>query len=256
MVIMLFVLSLVLAWFLVSYLDIAEKLLELKTYTTFKSSLFFLVLSALPSFYFWHIRNKDKLQALQQSRESNEQHNFSSAMQLFVQKDNMPANAIGLQLLMKIKHQELFTAEIDIATCGKDLRGANLGEAQLRGANFAGANFAGANLQRADLQGANLQKADLRGANLQKADLRGANLQKADLQIANLGGANLQIANLAVADLGWAQLQGANLQKADLQRVRNWKEARWHDANVTDIECSDEETRAGIERLAKEEPRD
>ncbi len=210
MVIMLSVLSLGFAIMFYIYFFDSE------TYTSFKDKLFFLILSVFPSFYFWHIRNKDKLQALQQSRESNEQHNFSSAMQLFVQKDNMPANAIGLQLLVKIKNQGLFKQEIDIATCGK-----NLGEAQLRGANLAGANLRGANLR-----GANLQKADLQGANLQEADLFGANVQE------------------------------ANLRGADLQRVRNWKVARWYAAKVTDIACLDEETKKGIKALAEEKPRD
>ena len=74
-------------------------------------------------------------------------------------------------------------------------------------------------------------------------------MQKADFSM----GANLQGADLREADLQKAVLVEANLQGADLRGVRNWEKASWYGANLTDIQCSDEETRAGIERLAKEE---
>ena len=279
MVLILSVVSLGLAWLFAWCFD----------EVTVKYSLFLPIFSLLPSFYFWLIRNKDKLQGLQQSRESNEQHNFSSAMQLFTEKENIEANAIGLQLLVKIKNQGLFKQEIDIATHGKNLQGANLQGAHLqgadlRGATLLGADLQGAHLQEAHLQGAHLQGADLEGADLEGANLQGANLYSRDflganlqganfysrdllganLEGANLEGANLQGANLRDADLRGANLRGVNLQKADfsmgaklqgadLRGVRNWEKAIWYGANLTDIQCSDEETRAGIERLAKEE---
>ena len=224
-----------------------------------KSKLFLPIVSVLPSFYFWLIRNKDKLEGLEQSRESNEQHNFSSAMQLFTEKENMEANAIGLQLLVRIKNQGSFEQEIDIATHGKNLQGANLLEADLEGANLQGADLLGANLRWANLQKAFLVGVNLEGANLLKADLEEADLRWANLQGANLKGAKLQKADLEGAvlkgtNLIEAKLQGACLLGADLRGVRNWEKASWYGANLTDIQCSDEETRAGIERLAKEKP--
>jgi len=62
------------------------------------------------------------------------------------------------------------------------------------------------NLRGADLRDANLSDANLRYANLSDADLRGADLRYADLRDADLSGADLRYANLSDADL-----RGANL---------------------------------------------
>ncbi|MBY5971142.1 pentapeptide repeat-containing protein [Ferrimonas balearica] len=94
---------------------------------------------------------------------------------------------------------------------GKDLRNANLRDAELQGANLGGAELQGANLRGAELQGA-----DLGGAELQGADLGGAELQGADLGGAKLQGAGLVRAELQGADLGGAKLQGADLMGAKL----------------------------------------
>jgi uncharacterized protein YjbI with pentapeptide repeats len=112
----------------------------------------------------------------------------------------------------------------NIRAVGRDLRGANLSEANLSGAildetNLAGANLWGANLSRADLEVAILSGANLVGANLSRANLLRAHLLGANLWRANLSRANLIMANLAGADLKDANLAGANLWRANLSRA-------------------------------------
>ena len=93
------------------------------------------------------------------------------------------ARGNGLKQLMYLKNkQEIYKDQIDIATKGADLRGANLQNAILRGADLQGADLRGVNLQEAKLRGANLQGVKLEGAYLQGADLQGVDLQVADLQ--------------------------------------------------------------------------
>lgn len=113
----------------------------------------FITISALPvSFYLWALRNHDKLQQLKKSQESNNFNNFSNAIKLFTEKDNLDANAVGLKLLMKLKHQGLFVKEIDLVTPYKNLK-----NAILRMANLSKVNLEGARLGRADLSRANLE---------------------------------------------------------------------------------------------------
>jgi uncharacterized protein YjbI with pentapeptide repeats len=176
-----------------------------------RSGIFFLLLALFPSFYLWYLRNHDKLTQIQFT-------NLSTAMQLFVSK-NKTSKAIGLKLLMELKHEKLYENQIDLATQGCDLSGVNLKGANLQGANLQGAHLQKANLQGADLQGAKLQGANLEEANLQGADLQGAKLQGANLEEANLQGADLQGVNLQGVDLQGANLQGAKLQRANLQNA-------------------------------------
>ena len=103
-----------------------------------------------------------------------------------------------------------------------NLQGANLHIAHLQGAGLWAADLQGADLSGTDLQGAYLFEAELQGAYLRRAKLQGADLRKAKLQGANLGwaklqGADLRVAKLQGADLIWAELQGANLGSAELQ---------------------------------------
>ena len=63
----------------------------------------------------------------------------------------------------------------------KDLRGADLSDA-----NLSGANLSGADLSDANLSGANLRGADLSGAYLRDADLSGAYLSGANLDLSCL----------------------------------------------------------------------
>jgi hypothetical protein len=82
--------------------------------------------------------------------------------------------------------------------------------------NLRKANLSEADLSKLNLRGADLIEAYLPGANLTNADLTGANLSWADLFKANLKGANLQGADLSGADLNGTDLTDADLTDADL----------------------------------------
>lgn len=123
----------------------------------------------------------------------------------------------------------------------KNLRGADLSNADLRGANWTNADLRGADLSNADLSraiynsgtnwpdgfdyrnsgaigpNANLLGADLSGTDLRGGDLRGANLRGTVLSDANLRGADLSDANLRYADLRGADLSDTDLSDADLR---------------------------------------
>ena len=132
----------------------------------------------------------------------------------------------------------------------KNLKEANLKNANLSGANLANADLSGANLIEADLTEADLEEADLRKANLTEADLSKANLTEADLRGANrlcfLSGADLSGANLSGVDLSGgiydfysAKLLGANLSGADLSGANlsgaNLSEANLINSNFTNV---------------------
>ncbi len=163
--------------------------------------------------------------------------------------------------------QEIVTQVVD----GRNLRGADLSDADLssanlRDANLSNADLSGANLSDADLSGANLRGADLSdadlhgvnplfttfraarleqhvlssailinvnliSANLPRANLSNVNLLGADLSDANLSDANLSDADLLVADLSGANLSGANLSGANL-RGANLRGANLRGANL------------------------
>ena len=183
-----------------------------------QSTVFLLLISAPVSFYFWLIRNKDRLDAIKEQQKSNEEAersnknarqnleevqyannytNFLQALTLLADKDRAQTRALGLQLLIQIKNvRKMFANEIDVATQGIDLQDANLVNANLHSANLQSAILTGANLQGANLTNANLEGVNLMDANLQSADLHGANLMDANLQNANLEGANLKGADL------------------------------------------------------------
>ena len=199
----------------------------LSTEYRLKTSLVMLILALPTVFLIWVFRTHDIQEQIQEARKSNQFNNFANALKLFVEKENIEANSIGLKLLMEIKHQELYGrqidygGQIDLATRNKNLQGAKLQRADLQKADLQRADLQKADLQKADLQEADLQGAFLQRANLQEADLQKAflsltDLQEADLQKADLISAKLQGANLISANLKWAKLQGANLQGADL----------------------------------------
>ena len=201
-----------------------------------QSAVFLLLISAPVSFYFWLIRNKDRLDAIKEQRKSNEFASFGHAMQLFAAKE-IETKARGLKLLIQIRNKpnSQFTKDIDLATKYAELNKANL---------------AGANLQKANLEGANLYSADLYSANLYGANLCSANLCDADLQHANLHGAKLQPTRLHGANL-----QHANLHAADLQGAQNLLEAGWAFAqNIEQAIFDNEETKQKVLALrAKQE---
>ena len=97
-----------------------------------------------------------------------------------------------------------------------DLSGANLARANLLSADLDKAKLSRATLARANLEGADLSLAELFGADLRGARMRGANLHSADLNGANLDGAHLDSANLSGANLPGASLNRATLKHADL----------------------------------------
>jgi hypothetical protein len=144
-----------------------------------------------------------------------------------------------------------------------NLNGAPLGGRDLRDADLSNAELIKACLNRADLRDTNLSRADLRGADLHKAKLQDANLSKARLWRADLsqatlihtdcGEANLKKANLCGADLWYtnfikatlekANLKGANLRKANLKQA-NLIEANLNGVTLTNT-CLWETQRAG-----------
>ena len=190
--------------------------------------IFVFTISVFPSFYFWVIRNKDRLDAIKEQQESNKEAkqsnenaqksiqkaqeandytSFSHALTLFAAKE-IETKAIGLKLLIQIRNKlnSPFTEDIDLITKYAELDKANLAGANLQKANLEGACLYSANLEGANLYGANLCSVNLCSANLQDANLHGAKLQLTRLQSADLQGANLQSAqNLLEADWGLAQ---------------------------------------------------
>lgn len=78
-------------------------------------------------------------------------------------------------------------------------------------ANFSRRNLRGADLIEADLADANLKASILAEVDLRGADLSDANLESADLEEADLRRANLSRANLRGVYLTGADLAGANL---------------------------------------------
>ena len=208
-----------------------------------QSAVFLLLISAPVSFYFWVIRNKDRLDAIKEQQESNKNAqeandytSFSHALTFFAAKE-IETKAIGLKLLIQIRNKpnSPFTKDIDLATKYAELDKANL---------------AGANLQKANLEGANLYSAYLYSANLYGANLCSVNLCGADLQHANLHGAKLQPTRLYGANL-----QNANLHGADLQGAQNLLEAGWAFAqNIEQAIFDNEETKQKVLALrAKQE---
>ena len=184
-----------------------------------KTSLVMLSLSLPTVFLLWLFRTHDVEEQIKKAQENNEFNNFANAMRLFVEKDNMEANAIGFKLLIKLKHQGLYNDEIDLSTRYKSLYEADLKEAELREADLHGADLRKTNLQRVKLQKADLSLTKLQEADLQEAKLQEAKLQEVKLQEAKLQKAELQKAKLQGARLYGAELQGAKLQGAKLDGV-------------------------------------
>ncbi len=88
-----------------------------------------------------------------------------------------------------------------------------------------GALGPGKNLRWADLQNANLHKANLCFTDLRNAKLDDSNLTDADLHGAAIGGASLCNANLELCSFS-----GADLDGADFSGALNWKKAKWKGA--------------------------
>lgn len=95
---------------------------------------------------------------------------------------------------------------------GRDLRGANLVEANLTALDLAFFNFSGANLVEATLTGTNFytQNAENKAADFSFTNLSGANLSNAKLPFANLNGARLDSVNFSGADLCGAKFSLSN----------------------------------------------
>ena len=244
---------------LANYPELLKYVKYIKSNSSLAASLFLLLLASPLSFYLWYLRNHDKLESIEQQRGSNNFSAFSNALNLFVEKGNKQANAMGLSLLASLRQQGLFVKEIDIATPNRDLSGIRLEYANLKGVNLTNAdlqkvklqeaslqniNLTGSNLQNADLSVAKLQNATLWFAKLQNADLCVAKLQNADLWCANIQNAdlegtilqttNLQTTNLCSANLCSADLQNANLQYAKLQNA-DLQNANLRDAKLNGV---------------------
>lgn len=180
-----------------------------------------LILLALPtSFCLWLYRNHDRV-------EQNQFNNISNAMRLFSEEGNKKANAIGLKLLMELKHKygEIYEEQINLTTASSDLRKLNLRKVNLRSANLEGVNFSESDLTGADLRGAVLSGADMTKTILRGAKLEGAILSCADLTKANLRGADLRNATLdnikfIKTDLIRAKLLGTWVFRADFDETK------------------------------------
>lgn len=198
---------------------------DLKKDRVIFSRILFIALAVPVSFYFWYLRNNDKLESIEQAKRGNQLNTFSNATTLFFAKDNSGANAAGIRLLLNLRNEfNVYQQEINLMIRFRNLsklnlQGVNLQNMDLEGANLQGTNLRGTNLQGTNLRGANLQGASLRCAYLRGTKLQGADLQLADLQLANLQGAKLQFTKLQGAKLQNAHLQGASLQKAKLQNA-------------------------------------
>ncbi len=184
---------------------------------------------ALPTtFLLWAFRTHDVKSQIEEAKLSNNFNNFSNAMRLFSEKDNLEANTIGLKLLAQLRQKGLYVKEIDLATPYKKLsKEVSQGEkksfqaANLQGADLSGIHLFNAYLMEANLYRANLRKAiligtKLNGSSLSLADLSEADLRETYLIGAYLRGAHLRGANLSVANLSGAYLIGANLYRANL----------------------------------------
>ncbi len=100
----------------------------------------------------------------------------------------------------------------------RDLRGANLVEANLTAVDLALFNFSGANLVEANLTGANFyaQNAENKTADFSFSNLSGANLSNAKLPFANLNGARLDSVNFSGADLCGAKFSLSNISAPEI----------------------------------------
>lgn len=96
----------------------------------------------------------------------------------------------------------------------------NLRLADLRQANLNNAGLRCIDLTRADLREARLLRAQLFGAILQSADLSSAHLEGADLRLSRLVRAELVSTHLGGADLWKAEISNSNFSRADLSAAR------------------------------------
>ena len=156
--------------------------------------LFFIFLALPTSFYLWYLRNHDKLDSIEEQRKTNNFNSFSNAIKLFLEKDNKEANAIGLKLLMELKHKGLFEKQIDLMTQYK--------------------TYGDMNLSRADLSGANLQEAIL-----SEIDLSRSNLLRAELIKKNLNGIKLIIEKEKFRE---NEKIGVNFLNRDFRMIKNY----------------------------------
>lgn len=119
----------------------------------------------------------------------------------------------------------------DLDPCSA-FNGKNLREADLSNANLKGLQLRGVNLSKANLSGADLTGANLSDANLSEANLSGANLSEANLEYVHLRGANLSQVNFSQANLVDANLKDTNLTQANLWGVK-LRDTNLRGANLT-----------------------
>lgn len=104
-----------------------------------------LVLSLPTAFLLWFFRTYDVKEQITESRKTNNFNSFSNATKLFLEKDNIEANSLGLKLLMKQRNEKNQDG-IDLITQYAYLRSAKLSGADLSNANLSNANLVNANL--------------------------------------------------------------------------------------------------------------
>ena len=119
------------------------------------------------------------------------------------------------------------------ATCGADLRYANLWWANLQYAQLANSKLDGANLAGTRLGNAHLPGASLRGAKMASTSFVEADLFQADLTEVKFANAYLGNANLSYATLLGADLTAATLTGADLSGSQPWEAKLYQDRHST-----------------------
>ena len=145
--------------------------------------------------------------------------------------------------------------EFDDVLPDRDLKDADLGEANFDGSYLYPVDLSNANLHRCSFRRALIFGAKLRGADLSYADLRdavvvgdlsGANLYMARLERCIIGGTavgcNLQRAKLGRANLSGLDLRGASLAKAHFGATSlsgaDLRDISWDDVELTSVDVT------------------
>ncbi|OUL27898.1 hypothetical protein BV378_09090 [Nostoc sp. RF31YmG] len=148
---------------------------------------------------------------------------------------------------------------------GRDLRGADLSEANLSGAKLYGADLRGVTMSYTNIENASLRGADLSGALLHRANLKSSSLEGVKFQ-----GATLNLSNLHSAKLMGADFKGALISKTDFNQAflmasdfkgaiiweTNFRQARLFGADfraysLTDVDLSNADLRMADLSLIK-----
>jgi uncharacterized protein YjbI with pentapeptide repeats len=159
----------------------------------------------------------------------------------------------GIEGPVLVKRNLRFANLDEAELFGADLRGSDLTRASLTDARIQGADFSGATLTEADLSFAHLQgskfehasapgikiaHADLRACSFKGADLAGADFSMADAEAANFQFATLLGVDMSLTDLRVATLDHSDLMGSDFTSARVWRTS-WDEADIELADLSD-----------------